>query len=443
MRPGLSWGERPVVRAFQLFQVMRQGAALLGAVLVTKSALPLEGIGVYEQYLYIQYALTFFWLTGLVQGLLSWASKAPAEKQLASLRGAWLCLLGLSLLAALLLGIGKASLLDILIGRPDLPWTGMFLVSMVLNTSAFLVEYVLLLREKARALVWYGLFVLLGSLLAIWVPLSLGQGIPGIFSGLTFLGIAKQGYLWWLLWGSRRGNPVEWTDMRTWLLLSLPLVLYTFVGGLMPSVNAWILGHAFAGDPGWFALFRYGTREIPLTVALCEALNAAFIPVLTKDFIGGLAYVRKRTEQFLHLVFPLSCVLVLSSGWWFPMVFNPDFSESALLFNLFSLVLVSRAFFSKALLIALNDNRWVLLISVGELLLLGMLGLLLVPRWGLSGLVWANVGAYSFEKAAQVWRLYFAHGVNPGQFVPFAWLAGYALALIACIYGSGLLSGAG
>jgi O-antigen/teichoic acid export membrane protein len=125
------------------------------------------------------------------------------------------------------------------------------------------------------------------------------------------------------------------------------------------------------------------------------------------------------------------------------MVFNPDFSESALLFNLFSLVLVSRAFFSKALLIALNDNRWVLLISVGELLLLGMLGLLLVPRWGLSGLVWANVGAYSFEKAAQVWRLYFAHGVNPGQFVPFAWLAGYALALIACIYGSGLLSGAG
>jgi O-antigen/teichoic acid export membrane protein len=441
MRLSLSWGERPIVRAFQFFQVMRQSAALLGAVLLTKSAIPLEGVGMYEQYLYVQYALTFFWLTGLVQGLLSRTSKAPEERQTALLRGAWLCLLGLSLLAALALGLGKAPLLDALIGQDDLPWTGIFLLSMVLNTSAFLVEYVLLLREKARALVCYGLFVFMGSLLAIWIPLSLGLGVPGIFSGLILLGLAKQGYLLWLLWGGRESNPIEWADMRSWILLSFPLVLYTFAGGLMPSVNAWILGHTCAGDPGLFALFRYGTREIPLTVALCEALNAAFIPVLSKDFTGGLAYVRKRTEQFLHLIFPLGCVLVLCSGWWFPRLFNPDFAESARLFNLFSLVLVSRAFFSKALLIALNDNRWVLLFSVGELLLLGILGLLLVPRWGLAGLVWANVGAYTFEKATQVGRLYFAYGVAPGQFIPFAWLTGYTLALIACIYGAGLFGG--
>jgi O-antigen/teichoic acid export membrane protein len=443
MRLGLSWGERPVVRAFQLFQVMRQSAALLGAVLVTKSAMPIEAIGTYEQYLYVQYALTFFWLTGLVQGLLSWVSRGDVGKQTASLRGAWLCLLGLSLLAALALALGKAPLLDALIGQADLPWTGVFLLAMVLNTSAFLVEYVLLLREKAQALVGYGLFVFVGSLLAIWVPLSLGLGVSGIFSGLALLGVAKQSYLLWLLWGRRESRPVEWADLRSWVLLSFPLVLYTFVGGLIPSVNAWILGHVCAGDPGVFALFRYGTREIPLTVALSEALNAAFIPILSKDFTAGLAYVRKRTEQFLHLVFPLSCVLVLGSGWWFPRLFNPDFAESARLFNLFSLVLVSRAFFSKALLIALNDNRWVLLFSVGELLLQAILGLLLVPRWGLAGLVWANVGAYVFEKAAQVWRLYFTHGVAPGRFVPFSWLIGYTLALIACVYGSGLLSGPG
>jgi len=52
-------------RALQLFQVMRQGAVLLGSVLLAKSGLATSDIGVYELLLYIGTILTFFWVNGV------------------------------------------------------------------------------------------------------------------------------------------------------------------------------------------------------------------------------------------------------------------------------------------------------------------------------------------------------------------------------------------
>ncbi|MEZ5032210.1 MAG: hypothetical protein R2787_12460 [Saprospiraceae bacterium] len=50
-------------RVFQLFQVARQGATVLIAILLAKSDLSLGDIGQYEQLLFLGYTLTFFWLT--------------------------------------------------------------------------------------------------------------------------------------------------------------------------------------------------------------------------------------------------------------------------------------------------------------------------------------------------------------------------------------------
>ena len=58
-------------RAFQLFQLLRQGGLIVIAIALAHSGLALAEIGHYEMLTYLGYLLTFFWVTGFMQGLLS------------------------------------------------------------------------------------------------------------------------------------------------------------------------------------------------------------------------------------------------------------------------------------------------------------------------------------------------------------------------------------
>ncbi len=69
------------VEAFQAFQVMRQAGALLVSVLLAQSALTPSEIGIYEQWMFVQYALSFFWVSGLVQGFLTHYHRVDPEKR--------------------------------------------------------------------------------------------------------------------------------------------------------------------------------------------------------------------------------------------------------------------------------------------------------------------------------------------------------------------------
>ena len=69
------------VKALQAFHLMRQGAVILIAVLFANSQLGTDVIGNYEQLLYIAYTLSFFWIAGLIQGLLTSFPDYSEEKK--------------------------------------------------------------------------------------------------------------------------------------------------------------------------------------------------------------------------------------------------------------------------------------------------------------------------------------------------------------------------
>ena len=68
----------------------------------------------------------------------------------------------------------------------------------------------------------------------------------------------------------------------------------------------------------------------------------------------------------MHRLIPLGILLMLSSKWIFPAVFNAQFSDSYVYFNIYLLLLIPRLIFPQSVLIAGGQTRVQLYISIAE-----------------------------------------------------------------------------
>jgi len=91
----------------------------------------------------------------------------------------------------------------------------------------------------------------------------------------------------------------------------------------------------------------------------------------------------------------------------FPIVFNPDFKDSALIFNIYLLLLISRVLFPQTILIGLKKTGFILWVSVIELVINVALSLILVQIMGLIGVAVATVIAFACEKIMMISYNYF------------------------------------
>jgi O-antigen/teichoic acid export membrane protein len=89
---------------------------------------------------------------------------------------------------------------------------------------------------------------------------------------------------------------------------------------------------------------------------------------------------------------------MLLSHWLFPVVFNSGFKESAVVFNIYLLLIISRLVFPQTILTGLGRNKAILWASLFEILLNVALSLWFVRLWGLYGVAYGTVCAYVFEK---------------------------------------------
>ena len=242
---------------------MRQGATILIAVFLAKSPLSTEEIGIYEMLLYIGFTLTAFWVTGLMQGFLARYPQLPKEQQPVFLFNAYLLFLLASSLVLALMIWGKAGVLIVLTGQPELPYYELFAVFLWLNVPAYLVENFYLVLRKPRSIFCFGLFAFGLQALAVLAPVFLGYGLLWSFYALLALGILK--YAWLALQLARWGAfKLDVGLALRWASLSIPLMLYALMGSFNQSFDNWLVNFWFKGDEHAFAIFRYGARELPL-----------------------------------------------------------------------------------------------------------------------------------------------------------------------------------
>lgn len=415
--------------ALQWFYLMRQGSAILTGILLAQLGLPADEIGVYEILQYIGFLVSAFWVTGLSQALLAYFPTLDEAGQRRLSGSAFLLFTGLSALLLAGLWLGKSFTISALASRPTLPYFELFLLWQFFNLPAFLIENIYLLHQKAKAIFWFGVLGFGLQLLAVLAPIAFGLDFSWSFYNLIALGVLK--FCWTGILILQTGQ-LTWDAalLRKWTRMAWPLALYALLGGLIYSFSFWLVGYLYRDDEATFAVFRYGAREFPLVIALTNALGAAMIPALASNLQEGLAQLKVRSLRLFHLLFPTSILLMLTSKYFFPIVFTEAFAESAVVFNAFLLITVSRVLFPRSVLMALQSNKIALLSSVVELIFIVVISLVLAPWFGLVGIALGTTLGASLEKVILCVYLRRRFGIAVSQYTDLRWWVGYSVVLV-------------
>lgn len=417
------------VNALQAFHVMRQGAAMLVSILLAKSILSTDDIGHWEMLLYIGYTLSFFWISGLVQGMLTIFPKLEDEDRKIFTFNVYLLFCAISLVILFLITFFQQSVIFLLTNQQELPHLPLFSIFLALNLPVFLLENLYLLHDKPRSIFIFGIFSALGHVISIGIPVWIGEGLGVGLAGLVVFALLKHLLLLKFVLSNAifRFQPAFWKQL---LQLSSPLMVYSVLGGIQVVLAAWFVAFFFPGDQSKFAIFRYGAQELPFALALTNGFGTAMLPEVAKNLQQALYDIKTKSLKLFHVLFPIALIIMLSSKQIFPLAFRDVFTDSVPIFNIFLLILITRMVFSRTVLVGLEANAAVLWISVTEIFTFAVLGFLLGAYMGLTGIALAILIAYALEKVLMCGFLYSRFGIGVGEYTNLKWFTFYSVLLL-------------
>lgn len=415
------------ISAFQFYQLARYTTLVLIGIVFTKTALSQNEIGEYETFIFISGALSFFWLNGLMKALLPLAGEKENSKS--ALFSAFLLISFFSLLAAIFLLLLQPLFSDFLLNGKSIPGIRLLMVYLIVGVPAHITEYFYLVKKKNTSLVVYGIVSFLIQFVLVVVPAVFNQSIEFILKGLVFSAILR--YIWlWCLFIFFREIHFSYPFVRKHLKLGGPLVAATFLSGSAQFVDGFIVTSRF--DEGTFAIFRYGARELPLAMLLANALSSAMLPEFARveNLKENLMKLKKSVMRLMHFLFPLTAVLLLASHPVFPVLFNPRFEESATIFNIYLLLIISRLLMPQTILNGLKHTGEIMRASFFELILNVTLSLLFVQYFGIAGIAFATFIAYFFEKVYLIFTLKRKLSVPLSDYLPVRYFMMYSVGIL-------------
>ncbi|MFC2118725.1 oligosaccharide flippase family protein, partial [Bacteroidota bacterium] len=391
------------ISGLQFFNLLRYGTLLLIGIIFTKTDLSLSDIGYYHVLLLIAAAVSSFWLSGIIQSLLplyknnkTFSSKEEDNKKSAELFNAFLLLCLFSVAAAFFVFIFQNFLSRALNNSETIPFLNLLLLFILFNGPASLVEYIYLLKRQPEKIIKYGLISFILQFVVVAGPAILGYNIEICICGLVLINVIRFAWLIKLLFRNAEFK-ISFKFIKEHLTLGTPLILSIFLSGSATYIDGFIILNKF--DSEKFAVFSYGARELPLVVLLANAFSVSMISEFKGDNLNDLLKkIKNKSIKIARYLFPVSIVLLATSKWFFPRIFNPEFAESAVIFNIYLLLIVSRLVFPQTILIGLKKTKIILLASAFEILLNVFFSLLLINYFGIAGVAIATVIAYYFEK---------------------------------------------
>jgi O-antigen/teichoic acid export membrane protein len=257
----------------------------------------------------------------------------------------------------------------------------------------------------------------------------LGGDLQWLLNGLIVWAIVEQIILVYLV--ARFGEvKISISYIKTFILAALPLTIYAGSGMLAQVFDAWLVNYQY-GSLSVFAIFKYGARELPGAIALASAFSATMIVSYASKGITGLTRIKEGSRRFMHVFFPISIALMLSSKVLFSLLYNVSFVESAMVFNTYLLIMVSRLLFPQAILIGMNKHSDVFIISLIELAVNIVLSLILIRYFGLVGVALGTALAFWLEKSIMISRLSIKYNIPVFDYAPTKVLLIYSILLVA------------
>ena len=424
------------VTALQTFQFLRFLCFLVISIYFAKVPLANEDIGSWEMMMFICGALSYFWVTGILQSFLPLSQRSMAfvqhkrtEGKSPELFNAFLLLLAFSIAFAMLIMLMFGSF-SVNTGMQKIPYPGLLAIYFVLSNSAPLIEHFFLIDDKPLHIFWYGIISTILQIFAVCVPVMLGMGIKSAIWGLIFVSALRFIYLLYILY-----RHAEFKFSMPFILNNLyvgyPIMFSALLSGSTQYVDSLVATIAF--DAKDFAIFRYGCKELPFVVMMTSGLNNALIPAFSikKNIPEILAELKKRSLRQMHILFPLSIVIMLLSNVLYGRVlFSPEFYRSADVFMVYQLMILSRVLFPQTILIGLKKTRILMWAAAIEIALNIPLSLFLVQYYGVVGIALGSCIIHILEKFILMGYNYRKLGISPLAYTPFAWYMYYSVLII-------------
>jgi hypothetical protein len=421
--------------ALQASQIMRQIGFLLTSFLLAKTGLPIEDIGVFETLLFVGTSLSYFWITGLLQSLLAFMPTVEIAEKRSVYFSISLIFIGLSAILFVILYAFPSFILTTLTASPTLNYFDLFSLYLLINLPPFFLEgFWAIEKGPLSIIVFSGISNLLLPFF-IALPLWLHQPFETSFYGLLLVAAIR--FIWLIVVLIQNNSlTINYLQLKRFIKFSLPLMAYALLNGFTMTFIFWIVGRHLAGDTGAFAVFRFGAREFPLVAALTTGLSNAFVPILSEkcqisgfkfpkipvkseiehqkaqNTEGSFSELKNETTRLWHILFPSSIGLMLTSKYLFPIIFNPAFAKSADIFNIFLLLLLSRALFPQTILLALKQSKTLLLISIIETIFIVIFSFLGIFWFYTEGSTWALVLGFLLEKIIIIAVLKFRYSID-------------------------------
>ncbi len=420
------------VRSFQIFQVLRFLTILITGILLAKSKMNIRDIGSYESLIFFSGAVSFFWVSGILNGLLSSYNKSieTGNNSILFNTACSLYLLNSLLLLVLLVFHQTAQQL---LPAEAVDYYPLMLLYIFLNNPTFLIEHLLLLTNRTYGLLKYGMINLIAYISAVAVPVYLGYGLEYSFYFLILLAAIKNIILHRLL-SEHSQLQFNFKLILNQVLFSLPLIFSLLISGSAEYVDGLLVSTHFGSDA--FAIFRYGAKELPLAVLLSGAISNALVPKLAASRFdkSGLQLLKKESGRLMHLLYPVTIVLLLTSNYFYPLVFREEFSSSAVIFNTYLLLLISRVVFPQTLVIAAGKNNIIFKIALVEITVNVLVSYFLMLKLGIIGIAIGTLAAFIVEKCCLALYVHIKMKVPISEYLQWkTWLV-YSFLLLAVFF---------
>jgi O-antigen/teichoic acid export membrane protein len=401
------------VSSLQIFQLTRYSGFVLTGLCFARLGIAKSEIGRFETFLWLMGLFSFFWIAGLMNSMLASYPRQTNEGKKQLLFTTFCLILMIS---------AVAGVVQCIAGRPVLG-----LAYLLLNNASYMVEYILFLQDHRRRLIAYGIAMAVVQFLLCVVPAYFYHDTHYALYGLIVAAGIKFIYILYLL---RRHTLTEFqfSRVRALFLLALPLMLSFFVNGSAEYIDGAVVKHYFSLAD--FSVFRYGSRDFPLFTILAATLSMSMIPRVAENLNAGIHNIKSESQRYMHFFFPLAIVLILSGRWLFTVFFTAQFTESGRVFAALMLLTVPRVLFPQTILTALRENKLILAVAIMEMLINIIASILLAQRFGLVGVAYGTVVAFTAEKILMAAILYYKHGILPSRYIAYAPFSIYTLLVV-------------
>ena len=388
------------VSSLQIFQLSRYTGFVLIGLCFARLGIAKSEIGRFETFLWLMGLFSFFWIAGLMNSMLATYPRETDHGKKQLLFTTFCLILALSVIAGLVQYTVGGSMLG--------------LAYLLLNNASYVVEYILFLQERRRSLIIYGITMAIVQFLLCVVPAYIYHDTHYATYGLIAGAGVKFIFILYLL---RRHTIVEFefSRIRSLFLLALPLMLSFFVNGSAEYIDGTVVKHYFTLAD--FSVFRYGSRDFPLFTILAATLSMSLIPKVAENLDAGIHTIKHESLRYMHVFFPLAIVLILSGKSLFTLFFTAEFTESGRIFAALMLLTVPRVLFPQTILTALRENKLILAVALTEMTINIIASVLLAERFGLVGVAYGTVVAFTAEKVMMAAILYHKHNISPTRYI--------------------------